>query len=363
MNKSKRVLYFDVIRIIAIIGIIFCHSSVAYVVMDMGTPNFYISAFFDCFRDFSVPIFVMLSGALLIGKKDSLITFFKKRLSRIFIPFIFWVFISIIYSFTNIKHSIDINNAIDIFLGHGGTMGVAFWFIWMIIIVYIGIFIINKILEFGNAKIDGFDEKFPSILALLSVIYIICFQFRFLSPIFYESLIIYYFSFVCYAIIGYFLANTNYLESKIKANKLFAIFALLSSILYLNYIINYVVPTSILKNHFTYLGYFNIQIMLISVCVFLMFKFLSYTEFFKKIENSKYEDLIVTLSRYSYGIYLCHYIILFQIKRSMVSIIPVHNQNSIIMIPLLVLLTLIGSTLILYILNRIPYLNKITGIN
>ena len=81
-TPSKRIFYYDVLRALAIIGIVFCHVSVC--------PNLYISVFFDCFRDFSIPIFVMLSGALLLGKKDTLIKFFKKRLSRLFIPFLFW---------------------------------------------------------------------------------------------------------------------------------------------------------------------------------------------------------------------------------------------------------------------------------
>ena len=143
MKKSKRILYFDVIRIMSIIGILFCHASALYIVSDIGTPNFYITAFYDCFRDFSVPLFVMLSGALLIGKNDSLIAFFKRRLSRIFIPFLFWALMTIINSFIYLKHSIDIDNAINIFLGHGGTLGGLYWFIWMIIAVYFGIFIIN----------------------------------------------------------------------------------------------------------------------------------------------------------------------------------------------------------------------------
>ena len=172
MNKSKRIFYLDVMRLMAIIGIIFCHASITYVVSDMGTANFYVSAFFDCFRDFCVPIFVMLSGALLIGKRDSLITFFKKRLSRILIPFIFWAAISTIYSFIYLKHSIDIDNAIAIFSGHGGTMGVTFWFIWMIIIVYIGIF----------------SKTYQLVFYVISIYIIICIN-AFLIHIFYTFLL------------------------------------------------------------------------------------------------------------------------------------------------------------------------------
>lgn len=357
----KRIFYFDLMRLMAIVGIIFCHASITYVVTDMGTTNFYISSYFDCFRDFCVPIFVMLSGTLLIGKKDSLITFFKKRLSRILVPFIFWAAISVIYSFIYIKHSIDIDNAIAILSGHGGTMGVTFWFIWMIIVVYAGIFIINKFLEYGNSKIDGFNEKAIPIMALLSVGYIAMFHFRLLPQIFYDSLLLYYFSFLSYAIIGYFLANTDYLESKIKADKLAVTALAISTIIYLHYICNYVVHTSILNSHFTYLGYFNVQIMMISISVFLTVKFLSYTELFKKMENGRVGETIVLLSRYSYGIYLCHYLVLFKVKRTVLSFTDFTHQNSAIWIPLLVIITFSVSFAILWILNKIPYLKKVTG--
>ena len=361
MNKSERIFYFDVLRVMAILGIIFCHASIIYVVKDMGTLNFYFSAFYDCLRDFSVPIFVMLSGALLIGKRDSLTHFFKKRLSRILTPFIFWAIISIIYSFINIKHSIDINHGLDIFFGHGGTMGVTFWFVWMIIIVYIGIFIINKIMEYGNKKRESFEKKFIGALTILSVAYIIMFQQHLFGSAYYSLLLSYYISFLTFAIIGYWLVNTNLAETKVKPAILTIITAILSAALYISYICLYVVPTSIANNHFTYLGYFTIQILTISVCIFLMFKYLSKTEIFKKIED-KYGNIIISLSKYSYGIYLCHYLVLFNIKLFLSSYIDLTVQNSIIWIPLLVAVTLIISVLILWILNKIPYVKNITGI-
>ena len=162
MKQSKRIFYYDVLRAIAIIGIVFCHASISFVSKPnmMNLNYFIISSVFDCFRDFSIPIFVMLSGALLIGKKDTLTDFFKRRLSRLFIPFIFWVVIYAIYSFIFIRHSIDLNYALDIFLGAPGTLGVAFWFVWMIVLSYVGIFIINKAIQWGNSKHDGFDKKF-----------------------------------------------------------------------------------------------------------------------------------------------------------------------------------------------------------
>ena len=40
-----------------------------------------------------VPLFVMLSGALLLGKEEPLKVFFYRRLTRVLIPFLLWSFI------------------------------------------------------------------------------------------------------------------------------------------------------------------------------------------------------------------------------------------------------------------------------
>lgn len=363
MEKSKRIFYFDFLRAMAIIGIIFCHSSVSYIVNDMGTFNFYTTAFYDCFRDFCVPIFVMLSGALLIGKKDSLLIFFKKRLSRILIPFIFWALISIAYSFIYIQQSIDIDNAIDIFLGHGGTLGVTFWFVWMIIIVYIGIFIINKAVEFGNKKYDCFEKKFISILTVISVIYIILFQFQFFSPEYNRSLLSYYLSFLAYAVIGHFIVNSDFLESHIQTKWLVIIFSILSALSYTSYVCYYVVPTSLASNSFRYLSYFTYEILIISVAIFLTVKFISNTHSFKKLEAGKISGIINAISKYSFGIYLCHYLVLYILKMNMIQYIDFPHQNSIIWIPIFVVITLMISFAILWLLNNVPYLKKVSGVS
>lgn len=354
---KKRIFYYDVLRAIAIIGIVFCHASIAFVLKGVNSPTFYISAFFDCLRDFSIPIFVMLSGALLIGRKDSLADFFKKRLSRLFIPFLFWVAIYICYSVIYIKHSFDISNAIDIFFGTSGTLGVAFWFIWMIIIIYCGIFVINKCIEFGNGKRENFEKELIGILTVLSVIYIVCSHFGLFSP--YSSKLLYFMSFITYIIIGYFISHYDLAGSRISTNKMILVTLLVSCALYGYYIFGFVVPKSIQAGHFVYKGYFNLLILTLSVNVFVLFKYLSKTSHFINIEDKSLGNALITVSKYSFGIYLCHYLILHILK---INLYPLHhNQNPILWIPLLVILTVLISLAILGILNKIPYMNKFTG--
>ena len=80
------------LRALAIFGVICCHVAADFALKTglINTSSYYLVSFFDCFRDFSIPIFVMLSGALLLNRDLPTITFVKKRFSRVFIQFIFF---------------------------------------------------------------------------------------------------------------------------------------------------------------------------------------------------------------------------------------------------------------------------------
>ena len=359
LGKSKRIFYYDVLRAIAIIGIVFCHVSVFFVTRDINSPNLYISAFFDCFKKFSIPIFVMLSGALLIGKKDTLKEMLKKRLSRVFIPFLFWVLIYIIYTSIHIYHGFNLINAIDIVFGKSGTIGVHFWFVWMIIIAYAGIFIINKIIKIEETRINDFSKKFIALLAVISVIYIGICHFTSFNP--YGSKLIYYPSFLTYIVIGYFLATSDFLERRIDRKYLIIITAILFVGIYLWHIFCFVVPKSHMAHTFVALSYFNLKILLMSANAFLLFKYLSKTKHFEDMKNKALGHAFTTISNYSYGIYLVHYLVLSDLKRNLIKVINFSNGHPLIWIPVLVILTTAISLIILAIFDKIPYLDKVTG--
>ena len=359
IGKSKRIFYYDVLRALAIIGIVLCHVSVSYVSRDINSPNLYISVFFDCFRDFSIPIFVMLSGALLIGKKDTLLKFFKKRLSRLFIPFLFWVLVYIIFTSIFLNHGFNLDNALKIFFGTAGTLGVHFWFVWMIIIAYVGIFIINKIIQNQTLQINDFNKKFITILAILSVIYIGICHYGLFNP--YTPNLTYYISFLSYIIIGYFLAKCDFLEKRIDKKYLITVTALLFIGSYLWYIFYFVVPRSHMVHQFVRLSYFNLLILFMSANAFLLFKYLSRTDKFIEMENNQLGKAFTLISNYSYGIYLAHYLVLYCIKINLIKFINFTQGSSLIWIPTLVILTTAITLIILSILDKIPYLDKVTG--
>lgn len=85
-------------RVIAAFAVVILHVSACVFPPDLqlGTANWWWANGYDAATRWAVPVFVMISGGLLLvpGKKESLALFYKKRLSRILVPLIFW---SILY--------------------------------------------------------------------------------------------------------------------------------------------------------------------------------------------------------------------------------------------------------------------------
>lgn len=89
MNSSREI-QFDYIRSLAIVFVIFIHSMGW--INNINTLNiaYIIRVTLDSVIYTGVPLFVMLSGALLLGKEETISQFFSKRFKRIIIPFILW---------------------------------------------------------------------------------------------------------------------------------------------------------------------------------------------------------------------------------------------------------------------------------
>ena len=107
MNKKERIFYYDFLRAFAIIAVLLCHMDIFY--GPLNTPLQVIAKYVlhDIGR-MGVPIFLMISGALLLNKDYDLSVFLKKRFTRIIYPFIFWVSILVIGLYVFHEHSMII---------------------------------------------------------------------------------------------------------------------------------------------------------------------------------------------------------------------------------------------------------------
>jgi len=156
------VVWLDNSRIIAIFAVIFLHSAAGVLVEnDIGTTSWWMGNIYDSLVSWCVPVFVMISGALLLNpdKKEDLNTFYRKRLSRVFIPFIFWsIFFLIIRCAANCKLPTMKYLATNIL---SGKPYYHMWFLYMIMILYLFTPFLRKI-------VAGSSRREITILVVLS---------------------------------------------------------------------------------------------------------------------------------------------------------------------------------------------------
>ncbi len=89
-------------RISAIFAVVFLHVSASVVVEStVGSGYWWFGNLYDSAARWCVPVFAMVSGALLLDphKKEALSTFYMKRLSRILIPILFWSAFFLLWTF------------------------------------------------------------------------------------------------------------------------------------------------------------------------------------------------------------------------------------------------------------------------
>lgn len=93
-REKEHIVWMDVVRLIAMFTVVCCHSADPFNFYAGETPpniddiKFW-GAVYGAFLRPCVPLFVMLTGALLLPVKETdTYGFYKKRISRVFWPFL-----------------------------------------------------------------------------------------------------------------------------------------------------------------------------------------------------------------------------------------------------------------------------------
>jgi surface polysaccharide O-acyltransferase-like enzyme len=105
MNNSRsNKIWIDNARIIACFTIVFLHvaSSIVYHDPVFGSAAYWAGNIYNSFARWSVPFFLMISGALLLdpARSETACAFYRKRAGRILAPLLFWTLFYSILRFT-----------------------------------------------------------------------------------------------------------------------------------------------------------------------------------------------------------------------------------------------------------------------
>ena len=144
-NTSRnRFFNMDFIRVTACFMVIHYHAGEHYsfgsnedgVLLNKG-PGFFWQTVINGLNLPAVPLFVMISGYLLLPIKKDFTTFIKTRMTRVVTPFIFWGMFYAFLGYFNGTYDLHtgITNALHVFVNYGTEMG-HLWYMYMIIGVY-----------------------------------------------------------------------------------------------------------------------------------------------------------------------------------------------------------------------------------
>lgn len=346
MQQANKTLWLDNLRVIATIGVIFIHVSSDYA-PSSGTVsmyNFWVGNLFDSAARFSVPIFIMISGALLLPKEYGIGTFLKKRMMRLLLPFLFW---SLFYIAHSINYEIQQGNKMSVleiarfvFVQFRDGSSLHLWYIYMIIGLYLFVPIIGKWVRNATDK---------EILYFLGIWLCILFLDQpIISKIKPNIDLTYFTGFLGYLVLGHYLTATNFGDTK-RLNIIAVSLILLgfASTAVGTYLVLY------FYNEYSSMFYecLTPNILMLAMGIFLFQKD-------KDISNRILVAIRNYISKYSYGIFLVHVLVLnfldsFDIRWDFI--------NPIMGISITVFLCLTISSVIVFIVNKLPYGKYVSG--
>lgn len=331
--------YISYLRVIATVFVILIHASTGFLNrFDADSFDWNYANWINSATRCSVPIFVMLSGALLLHKDEETLLFYRKRIPKLFYPFAFWTIIYLIYYFYRYtKFSILSSEKIiaiaqDKIL-HGANAHL--WYLYMIIGLYLAIPYLRKIINQVSIR----ELEIFLVLWFISMIV----MNKFYYPVVPKFDLTFFSGYLGYLVLGYYLSVKSFNWNKwmyIIGYVVISIFTVymtytwsLSANKYNPHWYNYVFPNTALAAGFLFI-------------------------FFKKIipQDAKLPKWIQIVDEYSFGIYLVHILPLNHIHPFVSK-----YMSKVYVIPLATLLTILSSIGITYVLRKIPYGKYVSG--
>ena len=328
---KKNFFWIDFLKTFAAFAVIILHVSVPVVYRFEEKEIWWAGNFYNSLVRFSVPIFVMISGVLLLGKSEKLTDFLKKRFSRLLFPFALW---SIIYLALKIDYSLPTNEILSYAIKQlKGGAEFHLWYVYMLIGLYLFIPILNKWILNSTKK---------EIIYFLSIwIFILLLQFPIFNKLFTRIDFRYFSGYIGYLVLGYFLQHF------VNFNRSVGIILFLLGFLFTAITTYFLSETSGVLDARFY-DFLSVNVVVVSIGIFIAFK-----DVISK--NEKIIKAISFISKYSYGIYLSHIFVLIMFAKIGFSY---DFTNYWISIPILASCCFVLSLLITFLLSRIPVIGK-----
>jgi surface polysaccharide O-acyltransferase-like enzyme len=298
----------------------------------------------------------MLTGALLLSpskKDEDFGSFFKKRFSRVGLPFLFWGFMYFIWNFYVINYPVT-----GAFIISGILRGphIIFWYLYMLI----GLYLLTPMLRVMVAHFTEKLFKYFMIIWFVGVALVPLISLASNGQIFLDTNV-----FVIPLCVGYFVLGAYFVNVRIRRDILAVLTVLGVS---LTFIATYFMSKYVGGvNAYFFQDYSSLTIILASVPLFILLN--SYATTATKPQTLPQKDkpswkqqIMQAISKNSLAIFLFHIMILYTFQKGFLSTtFNNYISGDIIGVPVKVALSLILSLIIIIPLKKIPYLKKLIG--
>lgn len=334
-EKAKRIEYIDLLRILSALAVVFLHVSAQnWSIFKVETLAWDICNLYDSLVRWAVPVFVMISGTLLLSKEYKLKDLYFRKILRIITAFIFWSFIYVLLFHQDLSKMQMIQNFL---IGHHHM-----WFLFMICGLYMLVPFLKKISS--SKKLTEYyiilSIIFTGILPLISNI-LLDFNFFYIgNAINYNlSKVGLLFGYTGYFLLGYYLKENDISKNKRKIIYILGIFGYIFTTL--------MTRITSLRYGRANIAYYNelyLNVFLEAIAVFVFAKY-----------NFKTNKIINGIAKCCFGIYLVHVIFLNKLAEFGLN---TGSFNALISIPAISILVFVLSLLSSWIINKIPILKK-----
>ncbi len=335
----------NLLRVLATFAVIAIHVTAPAVIFAPETTSFnwWAANFIDASVRWCVPIFVLVSGALLLDpiKKESLKRFYKNRIRRILVPLVIWSTIYILLE--SFREELRFQKILTMILK--GEPYYHLWFVYMIL----GLYLFTPFFR-SYVRSSSVTERYYCILCILSL-GSVCSILEHIDFINTHSIFTTFLPYIGYYLCGYQLRLID--KSKIRILPLIII--ILVSILCIavgaGFFVN---QLNIVKGWRFFYDYFSPPVIILSIAIFLII----YKVFHhKKAIPERINSIIYNVTPATFGIFLIHPLILETLQK--VFNLSSLSYSPLLSIPLITLVTFLLSYFSVAMIMKIPYLKRI----
>lgn len=325
--SKSHVVWLDVVRFVAMFTVVCCHCTDPFNFYP-GEPPANIStikfwgAVYGAFLRPCVPLFVMITGALLLPVRSEASSFYKKRISRVLWPFLLWSVIYNLFPWITGILGLKPDIILDFFPYSGeeatrqslgvsldyiahiplnfSLLDVHMWYIYLLIGLYLYLPIFSAWVEKASEKAKLW------FLVVWAVTTLLPYYYQFVSPYLWGSCswnsfgMLYYFAgFNGYLLLGHYLRNHDWPLNKILTVGI-PMFLAGYAVTFCGFRYITSLPEftdEMLELFFTYC---SLNVVMMTIPIFLLAKKV-------KVRSDKMQSLLANLTVCGFGIYMIHY--------------------------------------------------------